>query len=70
MRKLKLNLSDLKVTTFEPSRVVGSRGTLQGYVHPSADSRCPDCPFTQNDEQTCKYSCWDGTDCPPGFPFG
>jgi hypothetical protein len=60
MRKLKLDLDNLQVDTFEPSSEPDGASTIFGYVNaavpPAEVTNSPSCPT--NGCGTCYQSCW------------
>lgn len=69
MKKLKLNLDDLKIDSFETTKVsIETKGTVNGNVSELGTCTCPDptgCLACQVSPQTdCIISCW-AEACPP-----
>lgn len=57
MRKLKMNVEEIRVDTFEPEKPSEGRGTVQGHIPPTPQTACPECPTKRWDEWTCEYTC-------------
>lgn len=56
MRKLKLDLSKLEVTSFEPDNATTERGTVEGHIPPSFRTDCVPC-HTGDAAYTCDFTC-------------
>ena len=63
MKKLKLNLEELKVQSFETSESYNKRGTVVGNATISAcEEAClvtTTCPPPETEDATCHHSCYD-----------
>jgi hypothetical protein len=83
MRKLKLDLIDLEVTSFETATELDARGTVAGHKtappppsNPTCDGYMASCDdaytcaacVTQSCAGTCEASCWGGETCTSAPP--
>lgn len=67
MKKLALNIDDLRVDTFQTSAEPGSRGTVLGHNTMIGNTCAPSCPYTCGIVQQtadCRYGPGNTKDCP------